>query len=250
MAYYSEDDAMATTSRRRLYQYEPGVCDSFLVSHYRTVAMCLLIWGIFYMFWGLAIVCDDYFVTSLDLISEKLKLSPDVAGATFMAAGSSAPELFTAVVTVLITGGSEGLGAIVGSAVFNIMVICGVTAKFAGQVLKIWWYPLARDALVYVISVLMMLLVLIKHEGEETYQVTAPEAGLLVVGYFFYILLMKYNSVIADIVVRKFEKKKTHPNAVSSFTDVKKEEGGLGGIAAAAANLAGPANPNTEEVDK
>jgi len=55
---------------------------------------------------------------------------------------------------------------------------------------------------------------------------------------------------IADIVVRKFEKKKTHPNAVSSFTDVKKEEGGLGGIAAAAANLAGPANPNTEEVDK
>lgn len=203
-----------------------------------------------YTFLGLAIVCDDYFCESLDLISEKLKLSPDVAGATFMAAGSSAPELFTAVVTVLITGGSEGLGAIVGSAVFNIMVICGVTAKFAGQVLKIWWYPLARDALVYVISVLMMLLVLIKHEGEETYQVTAPEAGLLVVGYFFYILLMKYNSVIADIVVRKFEKKKTHPNAVSSFTDVKKEEGGLGGIAAAAANLAGPANPNTEEVDK
>ena len=48
-----------------------------------------------------------------------------------MAAGSSAPELFTAIVTVLITGGSEGLGAIVGSAVFNIMIIVGLTAVVA-----------------------------------------------------------------------------------------------------------------------
>ncbi|CAK0799176.1 unnamed protein product, partial [Prorocentrum cordatum] len=36
-----------------------------------------------------------YFVPSLDVISEKLGLSPDVAGATFMAAGGSAPEFFT-----------------------------------------------------------------------------------------------------------------------------------------------------------
>lgn len=81
---YFGDDAAATPARRRLYEYEPGVCDSFLVTHYRTVAMALLIWGIFYMFWGLAIVCDDYFVTSLEDISEALSLSPDVAGATFM----------------------------------------------------------------------------------------------------------------------------------------------------------------------
>ena len=32
---------------------------------------------------------------------------------------ASAPELFTALVTVLLTGGSEGLGAIAGSAIFN-----------------------------------------------------------------------------------------------------------------------------------
>ena len=92
-----------------------------------------------YMFLGLAIICDDYFCESLDIISDELGLSDDVAGATFMAAGSSAPELFTAVVTVLVTGGSEGLGAIVGSAVFNIMVICGITAKCAGGSLVIWW---------------------------------------------------------------------------------------------------------------
>lgn len=40
-----------------------------------------------FTFLGLAVVCDEYFVASLDRICEELKLSPDVAGATFMAAG-------------------------------------------------------------------------------------------------------------------------------------------------------------------
>lgn len=35
-----------------------------------------------FTFLGLAIVCDDYFVSSLDRLCEELKLSPDVAGAT------------------------------------------------------------------------------------------------------------------------------------------------------------------------
>ncbi|OXB74327.1 UNVERIFIED_CONTAM: hypothetical protein H355_006856 [Colinus virginianus] len=51
-----------------------------------------------YMFYALAIVCDDFFVPSLEKICERLHLSEDVAGATFMAAGSSAPELFTSVI--------------------------------------------------------------------------------------------------------------------------------------------------------
>ncbi|MED6248619.1 hypothetical protein ATANTOWER_002783, partial [Ataeniobius toweri] len=51
-----------------------------------------------YMFCALALVCDDYFVPSLEKICERLHLSEDVAGATFMAAGSSAPELFTSVI--------------------------------------------------------------------------------------------------------------------------------------------------------
>jgi hypothetical protein len=33
-----------------------------------------------FSFLGLAIVCDDYFVSSLDRICAELKLSPDVAG--------------------------------------------------------------------------------------------------------------------------------------------------------------------------
>ncbi|KAK7815794.1 hypothetical protein U0070_025254 [Myodes glareolus] len=86
-----------------------------------------------YMFYALAIVCDDFFVPSLEKICERLHLSEDVAGATFMAAGSSAPELFTSVIGVFITKGDVGVGTIVGSAVFNILCIIGVCGLFAGQ---------------------------------------------------------------------------------------------------------------------
>jgi hypothetical protein len=47
--------------------------------------------GMLYSFLGLALICDEYFETALEKISEALDLSDDVAGATFMAAGSSAP---------------------------------------------------------------------------------------------------------------------------------------------------------------
>lgn len=40
--------------------------------------------GLMYMFAGLAIVCDEYFVPALEVLTEKLDVSDDVAGATLM----------------------------------------------------------------------------------------------------------------------------------------------------------------------
>ena len=51
-----------------------------------------------YISWAIAIVCDKYFVPCLEVISDKMKLRSDVAGATFMAFGSSAPELFASII--------------------------------------------------------------------------------------------------------------------------------------------------------
>jgi Ca2+/Na+ antiporter len=48
-----------------------------------------LFYALRYSFLALAIVCDEFFVPSLEEIAEKLQLSDDVAGATFMAAGGS-----------------------------------------------------------------------------------------------------------------------------------------------------------------
>lgn len=46
--------------------------------------------------------------------AQVLRLTPDVAGATFLAAGSSAPELFTAIADVFGPSNSIGIGTIVG----------------------------------------------------------------------------------------------------------------------------------------
>ena len=97
-------------------------------------------------------------------ISEALELSPDVAGATFMAAGGSAPELFTSLVGSF-TDSNVGIGTIVGSAVFNILFVIGACAFVVSystdpktkkpMFLSLSWYPLFRDILFYVKRVLI-----------------------------------------------------------------------------------------------
>ncbi|KAL1137920.1 hypothetical protein AAG570_009615, partial [Ranatra chinensis] len=113
-----------------------------------------------YSFIGLAIVCDDYFVTTLDRICEELKLSPDVAGATFMAAGSSAPELATVVIGVFFAKDDIGISGVIGSAVFNIMFVISICAMFAGTVSYLNWWPLSRDCFFYCLSIIIMICVI------------------------------------------------------------------------------------------
>jgi len=61
--------------------------------------------GLIVSFYLLARICDLFFVESLEIIAEKLKMSSDVAGATLMAIGTSAPEFFTALIALFIAGG-------------------------------------------------------------------------------------------------------------------------------------------------
>ncbi len=104
------------------------------------------------MFIALAIVCDEFFVPALTVITEKLAISDDVAGATFMAAGGSAPELFTSVIGVFVSHSNVGIGTIVGSAVFNILFVIGMCAIFSREILNLTWWPLFRDVSFYIID--------------------------------------------------------------------------------------------------
>uniref|UniRef100_A0A8C8VJV8 Solute carrier family 24 member 4 n=1 Tax=Pelusios castaneus TaxID=367368 RepID=A0A8C8VJV8_9SAUR len=132
--------------------------DLFTSKERQEGAVLFHIIGALYMFYALAIVCDDFFVPSLEKICEKLHLSEDVAGATFMAAGSSTPELFASVIGVFITHGDVGVGTIVGSAVFNILCIIGVCGIFAGQVVRLTWWAVFRDSVYYTFSVILLII--------------------------------------------------------------------------------------------
>ena len=60
--------------------------------------MLLGIFMMSYMFVGFHIICDDFFVPALNVLCDKAGIPDDVAGATFMAAGASSPELFASLI--------------------------------------------------------------------------------------------------------------------------------------------------------
>lgn len=66
--------------------------------------------------------------------SPGLDMEADIAGATFMAAASSSPELFINCIGTFVTEGDLGVGAIVGSAVFNVLAVPACCALVAGRV--------------------------------------------------------------------------------------------------------------------
>ena len=134
----------------------------------------------------LAVITDRFFIPSLDAISTRLKLSDEVAGASLMAMGSSAPELAIALMALFSGGGQHsdvGIGTIVGSAVFNILVITGVSAVVAGG-LHIHVYAVRRDIFYYLVSIFYLFLVFF--DGH----VSLIEAILGLVGYFFYMVFL------------------------------------------------------------
>jgi K+-dependent Na+/Ca+ exchanger-like protein len=143
-----------------------------------------------YIFLGLGVVCDEWFVPSLEKISESLNLSSDVAGATFLAAGSSAPELFTSVADTFGPGNSIGIGTIVGSAMFNILIIVALSAAATTKTLDIDWRPVVRDCGFYTSSIILLV---VFFQDEKIYWY---ESGVMLLAYGAYILFMVFNARI------------------------------------------------------
>ncbi|XP_010337025.1 sodium/potassium/calcium exchanger 2 isoform X2 [Saimiri boliviensis] len=181
--------------------------DIFSLEERRRGAIILHVIGMIYMFIALAIVCDEFFVPSLTVITEKLGISDDVAGATFMAAGGSAPELFTSLIGVFIAHSNVGIGTIVGSAVFNILFVIGMCALFSREILNLTWWPLFRDVSFYIVDLIMLIIFFLDNV------IMWWESLLLLTAYFFYVVFMKFN-----VQVEKWVKQMINRNKVVKVT--------------------------------
>lgn len=120
----------------------------------------LSVLGLVLIFYAMNRITESYFVESLEAIAGRLRLTSDIAGASLMAIGSSAPELFISLLALV--KGMEfaelGAGTIVGSALFNILVIIGATALLGTTVLN--WQPAVRDLLFYSLSIALLYYVI------------------------------------------------------------------------------------------
>ncbi|CAJ0592894.1 unnamed protein product [Cylicocyclus nassatus] len=171
--------------------------DAFSLETRQRGAVLLHLCGLIYMFVSLAIVCDEFFVPSLAVLTEKLAISDDVAGATFMAAGGSAPEFFTSVIGVFIAENNVGIGTIVGSATFNILCVLACCTLFSTTVLQLTWWPLFRDVSIYILALLMLVIFFLDEK------ITWPEALSLFIVYLLYCTIMKFNVFLEEWVKTK-----------------------------------------------
>ncbi|XP_064014015.1 sodium/potassium/calcium exchanger 1 [Pogoniulus pusillus] len=195
--------------------------DLFSVEERRQGWVVLHIFGMMYVFVALAIVCDEYFVPALGVITEKLQISEDVAGATFMAAGGSAPELFTSLIGVFISHSNVGIGTIVGSAVFNILFVIGTCALFSREILHLTWWPLFRDISFYIVGLLMLILFFLDSVIDWW------ESLLLLTAYATYVLAMKQNAYLEQWVKQQLNKKLNAVQAASAEHVQKKSIGAV-----------------------
>eukprot|EP00929_Paragymnodinium_shiwhaense_P089067 TRINITY_DN49323_c0_g1_i1.p1 TRINITY_DN49323_c0_g1~~TRINITY_DN49323_c0_g1_i1.p1 ORF type:complete len:602 (-),score=107.96 TRINITY_DN49323_c0_g1_i1:207-2012(-) len=200
----AEDLALAPEARRlSVYPDDP-----ILDKPYRTAGNRYMIFIhvilIGYMLLGLNTVCDVYFTGSLEVMVEQWDVKPDVAGATFMAAGGSAPELFTSLLGAIVTENDVGFGTIVGSAVFNVLFVIGLCGFMANEEISLTWWPLFRDCFYYILGLGLLAL----FASDE--QIWLWEAIVLFVFYLIYCVIMYHNDrleeALTDVVYNRAKK--------------------------------------------
>lgn len=156
-----------------------------------------------YSFMGLAIICDDHLVPALDTLCYVWGIPEDVAGATFMAFGSAAPEIVIASVATAqaAMGGEEegggdatalGVSSVIGSGMIAFCLIpalCGLVQKDESPLI-LKRRPLLRDEFAYFFSLLALMYVIA--DGE----VHTWEAALILVIYIIYLLVIVFSHSI------------------------------------------------------
>eukprot|EP00731_Ephydatia_muelleri_P028400 Em0020g44a len=111
-------------SKRVLIDYLSfTLCDLIRV---KPLAYVVLALWLFYLISLLATTARNFFVPPLDVLSEKLRLSPSIAGITLLALGNGAPDIFTAVAAL---NGPDDfallLSGLIGASVFISTVVLG-----------------------------------------------------------------------------------------------------------------------------
>ena len=144
----------------------------------------------------------NYFAESSSKIGDHLRLPRSVKGATFDAIASSFPELLVALFSVVFFQKFEvGIGTIAGSALFNLLVIPGISVLVAPVVFKVSKKVISRDAIFYIIAVFVLVVISFYFKSWGT-----GIALVLLSVYLFYLFKIMKDSIIYRRKVKKVKK--------------------------------------------
>ena len=170
--------------------------------------MPLLIWiAIFIVSLSALIKAAGYFTDAAEKIGLTLGIPPFIVGVTIVAAGTSLPELATAIFAMASGSSDIVIGAVVGSNITNIFLVLGITVIIAKKIKII--HELIRVDLPMLTGSAFFVAV-ISYDGT----ITRPEAFLALLGIFFYlsytVAVDKHeDSDIEKEIVKDLETKKT-----------------------------------------
>ena len=142
----------------------------------------------FFTFLALAVVCDEYLCPAIDIVCSEKHIPDDIAGATLLAFGSSAPEIFMNLAATFKGAVSLSLPSILGSAIIAFGFIPPICAFAVPSPMPLRTPPLLRDTGIYCLSLALLWLSL--SDGYIDGREAAGLTGL----YFVYlaVLLVPY----------------------------------------------------------
>ena len=159
-----------------------------------TFVWCFLI---IYLFYGLAMVCEEFLVPAINIVCEKTGIPDDVAGATLLAAGCNSPEFFASVIGIFVADSTVGVGTVIGSTPFNLNCITAGAALCVtgGLVLDPWL--MGRELIGLFIAMVLFLIFM------DDYLIEWHEALIMVVYYcFIYVPVLANFSRIKSYLLR------------------------------------------------
>jgi cation:H+ antiporter len=123
----------------------------------------------------------DFLVTGASNIARSFGISEAVIGLTVVAVGTSLPELATSVMAAIKRHSDVSLGNVIGSNIFNLLGILGITAMISPVSVN---PAIARFdmPLLILLSFLVLVYLIMRHSASRTVGAT------LVVAYFIYTL--------------------------------------------------------------
>jgi cation:H+ antiporter len=130
---------------------------------------------------GLALLIfgANLFVQSAVAIAKLFNVSDAIIGLTIVAVGTSLPELITSVVAAYKKEADIAIGNVVGSNIFNILGILGITALIV---------PINAVGISYIDLGIMLLTAIILFPLSRTgFSISRLEGAFLLAGYVFYI---------------------------------------------------------------
>jgi cation:H+ antiporter len=176
----------------------------------------LIFWAfVFLISLFLLVKGSDWFVESAEKIGLALKISPFIIGVTIVSIGTSFPELFSSIAAVL-KNTTEVISAnVIGSNIFNILVIIGLSAVVARKLI-VTRSLIDLDAPLLALSTVVLLFVCLDKK------INFGEGIILLLAYLVYFLYTIYQ--------RKGEKEEETPEIVEvlpSRVERREKEAGI-----------------------